>query len=125
MRLGCCFSAITSFRLSSTSLFCRHCFHSHGSAFSSWCLDQMFQWQFLVMIATSYFPHNSHHLWLNRYTVMPKQSRLLVPVAHKVLDMYASVFGLSSSIRHLVSDLILKQPNVYIKDCLWVVILRV
>jgi U3 small nucleolar RNA-associated protein 15 len=41
--------------------------------------------------------------FLCNYAVIPKQSRLLIPVAHKVLDMYANMFGLSSTIKNLVS----------------------
>ncbi|CAK9191165.1 unnamed protein product [Sphagnum troendelagicum] len=40
-----------------------------------------------------------------KYVVMPKQARLLVPIAHQVLDMYAGILGSSSSIWHLVTVL--------------------
>jgi len=41
--------------------------------------------------------------FLCKHAVSPNQSRLLIPVAHKVLDMYATMFGLSSNIKNLVA----------------------
>lgn len=40
--------------------------------------------------------------FLQKYVTSPKYSRLLVPFAHKVLDKYASDFGLTPSILHQV-----------------------
>ncbi|KAG0623543.1 hypothetical protein M758_3G181700 [Ceratodon purpureus] len=43
--------------------------------------------------------------FLCKYIVMPKQTRLLVPVAHLVLDLYTESLGVSPTISHLISIL--------------------
>lgn len=43
--------------------------------------------------------------FLSKYIVMPKQTRLLIPVTHLVLDLYSESLGMSPSITHLVSIL--------------------
>lgn len=40
--------------------------------------------------------------FLCKYIVMPRQARLLIPVAHLVLDTYSESLGLSPTITHLV-----------------------
>jgi hypothetical protein len=52
----------------------------------------------LPLLSSSLFLHHTFY----RHAVSPNQSRLLIPVAHKVLDMYATMFGLSSNIKNLV-----------------------
>jgi hypothetical protein len=61
-----------------------------------------------------FHPPASHlKVGMSRYVVMPKQARLLVPIAHQVLDMYAGILGSSSSIWHLVCSLSL---NIFLHN---------
>lgn len=66
----------------------------------------------LPLLSSSLFLHHTFY----RYTVTPKRSRLLIPVAHRVLDIYASMFGLSSTIRNLVYILTLILPSLIIYE---------
>ena len=39
---------------------------------------------------------------LSRYIVQPKQAKLLLPLAHLLLDKYSASLGLSPAVAHLV-----------------------
>jgi hypothetical protein len=68
----------------------------------------------LKLILLAFTPPASHlKVGMSRYVVMPKQARLLVPIAHQVLDMYAGILGSSSSIWHLVCSLSL---NIFLHN---------
>lgn len=43
--------------------------------------------------------------FLCKYIVIPKQAKLLIPVAHLVLDLYTGSLGISPAVSHLVSIL--------------------
>lgn len=49
---------------------------------------------------------------------MPKQTRLLIPVAHLVLDLYTESLGISPTVAHLVRDSLVVQILVLSTCCL-------
>jgi hypothetical protein len=87
--------------------------HIHSNSADKHC-GKLSIMSVLKLILLSFTPPASRlKVGMSRYVVMPKQARLLVPIAHQVLDMYAGILGSSSSIWHLVCSLSL---NIFLHN---------